>query len=97
MAKVQFAMLNPNSAGFSFESYNDEDYNEVYFQTGFDKFQNPIKKRITFKNRVETFDENMKVPAHLCPLDEKGNPIQMNVVDFIRNSPFCLDSAQESL
>jgi hypothetical protein len=95
MAKVRFVLLNPKSAGFSFNSYNDKDYNEVFYQTGADNFGNPVKKRVTFKNRVESFDENQKVPARFCPKDEKDRPIQMTVVEFIRNSPFCLEEGDK--
>jgi hypothetical protein len=96
MASVKFALLNPKSGGFSFDSYNDEDYNEVIYQTGVDKQGNPIKKRIQFKNRVEAFPEGMKVSAAHSPKDENGKVIsQMTLVDFIRNSPFCQQADEE--
>lgn len=91
MASVKFALLNPKSGGFSFDSYNDEDYNEIFYQTGVDRKSGaPIKKRISFKNRVEAFPEGKKVSSSFSPKDENGKVIsQMTLVDFIRNSPFC--------
>jgi hypothetical protein len=95
MAIVKFSLLNPKTTGFSFVGYNDEDYNEVFFQTGVDKFGNPVKKRIKFKRRVEEFNDGKKMPIQFCPKDEKGNPIQMTEVEFIRDAPMCLKEGEE--
>lgn len=80
---VKFAMLNANHGGFSFTSYHNEDGNEVYYQTGVDKYQRPITKRVHFPSGVRVISIKKTVK------DNTGRLL----VDFIRNSPFCRQSS----
>ena len=80
---VKFVMINPNHGGFSFTSYHDEEGNEVYYQTGVDKHQMPITKRVHFKAGQRQLN---------ILKTQKDLHRRMTYVDFIRNSPFCENS-----
>ena len=80
---VKFVMINPNHGGFSFTSYHDDEGNEVYYQTGVDKHQMPITKRVHFKAGQRQINA-LKTQKDLYK--------KLSYVDFIRNSPFCENS-----
>ena len=80
---TKFALLNSESGGFSFNSYNDDSHNPVFYITGKDQFGNNINKRITFKGRLLPVPNGQK--------DSQG----MLLVDFLRESPYCLQEGED--
>jgi len=74
---VYFVLLNPNLAGYSFDSYEDAEGDLKFYSERRDQYGNPIKKRYKFAKSQRV----VRVPKK-----------KKDEVAFLQNSPECYGS-----